>query len=64
MEFHTTVSGQVFSVSYLQRNTYLVSSGSKEYIVYKADVWKCAEDVQKDLLEQLGEAIEEHLSSK
>jgi hypothetical protein len=64
MEFDTTVSGKVFTVSYLKRNTYLVSSGSHEYIVYKTDVWKCAEDLHKDLLEQLGEAIENHLSSK
>jgi hypothetical protein len=63
MEFSTVVEGGNYQVSLLRKNVYLVTTPQKdEYIVYKAGIWKCADDLQSDLLEQLGEVIDRRIT--
>jgi hypothetical protein len=61
MEFTASVQGLAYHFLLLKKNTFLVSHNNVEYILYKADVWKCADERANDLTEDLGAAIDDHL---
>ena len=58
MEFNELIHGENFQFSKIGNQQFLISSDSKEYIIYKKEDWVCAEDVPEDLLENLGAAID------
>ena len=64
MEFETTIQGLNYHVTYLNRDSFLVSGNNNEYIIYKTTEWKCADDITGNLLEKIGDAIEKHLQVK
>ena len=61
MEFYELIHGEKFQFSKIGNQQFLISSESKEYILYKKEDWVCAEDVPEDLLENLGAAIEKRI---
>ena len=62
MEFDAELRGQGYHFSFLNNHSVLVSGRQGEYILYKTTTWRCADDLPKDILEELGEIIDEHLS--
>ena len=61
MEFEVPVHGEVYRFSLLNNTSVLVSCRYGEYILYKTKTWRCADDLPKTLVEELGEVIDEHL---
>jgi hypothetical protein len=62
MDFTATVHGRAFHIVRLNHNNYLVTGDNEQYIVYKTAAWKCAEEMNSDLLEAIGETIESRLN--
>lgn len=58
MEFDAEVSGEQYHITSLNGQSFLVSSPKEEYIVYKKNGWRCADEINPALLERLGEAID------
>ena len=61
MEFEAAVHGENYVFSILNNSSVLVSCRHGEYILYKTKAWRCADDLPRTLVEELGEVIEEHL---
>jgi hypothetical protein len=59
MEFETRIDGQLYKISVWNKKEYLVSGEDGDYILYKNGVWKCAETLPPDLIEELGSQIDE-----
>ncbi len=62
MEFAALVRGEEYRFSFLNSNSVLVSCNRGDYILYKNKTWRCADDVSADMVEELGNAIDEHLN--
>lgn len=60
MEFEAAVQGEDFRFSFLNNTSVLVSGRRGEYILYKNRSWRCADDLPDELVEELGEIIDEH----
>lgn len=58
MEFDAIVFGQPYTFSPLTKDSYLISGSQAEYILYKRDIWRCADEITLELLQKLGAAIE------
>jgi hypothetical protein len=61
MEFEAVVRGEDYRFSLLNNSSVLVSGQQGEYILYKNKRWRCADDIPSEMIEELGEVIEEHL---
>ena len=61
MEFEAAVHGESYRFSMLNNTSVLVSCRQGEYILYKTKTWRCADDLPRTLVEELGEVIEGHL---
>ncbi len=61
MEFEAAVHGENYRFSMLNNTSVLVSCRQGEYILYKTKTWRCADDLPRTLVEELGEVIEGHL---
>ena len=61
MEFEAAVHGENYRFSILNDTSVLVSCRHGEYILYKTRNWRCADDLPRPLVEELGEVIEGHL---
>jgi len=60
MDFSETIHGEQYSFSCIAQNLFLVTAAKAEYILYKTNSWKCADEVSKPLVEKLGAIIEQH----
>jgi hypothetical protein len=63
MEFVATVHGSQYTFSFISRSAVLVSGNNTEYIVYKARLWNCADDIDEQLLLRFGQVIEQHIQA-
>lgn len=61
MEFEAAVRGEDYRFSFLNNTSVLVSGRHGEYILYKYKTWRCADDLSIEIVEELGEIIEERL---
>ena len=61
MEFDAEVRGERYHFSPINNSSVLVSGRNAEYILYKNNVWKSADELPKDTVEELGEIIEERM---
>jgi hypothetical protein len=61
MEFKASVHGENYQFSLLNNSSVLVSSKQGEYILYKNKTWRCADDLPRAIVEELGEVIDEYL---
>ena len=59
--FRSVVEKELYRFSFLNNATVLVSTRKAEYILYKSKTWKCADELSSDLIEELGDIIDEHL---
>ena len=62
MQFNANVSGENYQFYFINTTTVLISGTRGEYILYKTRGWNCADEISRDLLHQLSEAIEHHQS--
>lgn len=62
MEFAAFVKGEEYRFSFLNNNSVLVSCKHGDYILYKNQTWRCADNVSAHMVEELGDAIDEHLN--
>ena len=60
MQFNAVVSGENYQFHFINSSTVLISGPKTEYILYKTRGWNCADDIPRDLLHGLSEAIEQH----
>lgn len=60
MEFEATVLGQNYHFTFLNENSVLVSGRNIEYILYKKNEWRCADEITRHLLIQFGKVINEY----
>jgi hypothetical protein len=61
MEFEVPVLGESYRFSLLNNSSVLVSCRYGEYILYKTKGWRCADDLPRTLVEELGEVIDDYL---
>ena len=61
MEFIELIQGEKYSFSYVAKNLFLVTAANKEFILYKTIDWHCADEIEEQLLEMLGQTIDAHL---
>jgi hypothetical protein len=61
MEFEAAVRGEEYRFSLLNNTSVLVSGQRGEYILYKNRTWRCADDLPREVVEEFGDVIEEHL---
>jgi hypothetical protein len=64
MEFEAAVRGKDYRFSLLNNTSFLVSGQQGEYILYKNKIWRCADDLPTEIVEELGDVIDEHLQVK
>lgn len=62
MEFTAEVRGRDYRFSLLNNSSVLVSGHRGEYILYKSKTWRCADDLPREVVEELGEVIDKHLN--
>jgi hypothetical protein len=62
MEFAADIRGENYRFSFLNSYSVLVSSHRGEYILYKNQRWRCADDVPREMIEELGEIIDGHFA--
>lgn len=60
MEFDAEVQGENYHFTYINDSSVLVSGRNAEYILYKNNTWRCADEVPRHTLEELGDVIDEH----
>jgi hypothetical protein len=60
MDFTETIQGEQYSFSCIAQNLFLVTAATSQFILYKTNAWKCADEVSKPLLERLGTIIDRH----
>jgi hypothetical protein len=63
MEFVAAVRGEDYRFSFLNNNSVLVTGRRGEYILYKNKTWRCADDIPREIVEELGEMIEGHFDN-
>lgn len=61
MEFDAEVRGECYHFSPINSSSVLVSGRNAEYILYKNNVWKCADELPRDTVKELGEIIDERM---
>jgi hypothetical protein len=61
MEFEAEVQGECYHFTQLNNSSVLVSGNNGEYILYKNRTWRCADELPRRMLEELGEIIDEHI---
>jgi hypothetical protein len=61
MEFDAEVQGKNYHFSPINGSSVLVSGGNAEYILYKNKIWRCADELSSEILEELGDIIDEHM---
>lgn len=61
MEFDAEVRGEHYHFTPINNNSVLVSGNNAEYILYKTTNWRCADELPRQTVKELGEAIDEHL---
>lgn len=61
MEFDAEVQGQCYHFTSINNDSILVSGRNGEYILYKNRIWRCAEELSREILEELGEVIDERI---
>lgn len=61
MEFDAEVKGERFHFTPINNNSVLVSGSGAEYILYKTISWRCADELPRQTVKELGEVIDEHL---
>jgi hypothetical protein len=64
MEFEVSVRGEDYRFSFLNTTSVLVSGQLGQYILYKNKIWRCADDLPKEMVEEFGGIIDEHLQVK
>lgn len=61
MEFDAEVRGEHYHFSPINNSSVLVSGRNAEYILYKNSSWKCADELPRHTVEELGEIIDERM---
>jgi hypothetical protein len=61
MEFEAEVRGEDYHFTSLNNSSVLVSGKKGEYILYKNRTWRCADDLPREIVEELGGIIEERM---
>ena len=61
MEFDASLNGKPYRFCMLNHNAVLVSGAKGEYILYRSGGWRCADELKPELVEALGEIIDEQL---
>ena len=61
MEFDAEVRGERYHFSPINNSSVLVSGRNAEYILYKNNVWKSADELPRDTVKELGEIIDERM---
>ena len=61
MEFEAEVQGDYYRFTPLNNSSVLVSGSKGEYILYKNRTWRCADELPRRMLEELGEIIDERI---
>lgn len=61
MEFDAEVRGERYHFCPINNSSVLVSGRDAEYILYKNNVWKCADELPRDTVQELGEIIDERM---
>jgi hypothetical protein len=61
MEFEAVVRGEAYRFSFLDVTSVLVSGRQGEYIFYKNNIWRCADDLPVELVKEFGKIIDGHL---
>jgi hypothetical protein len=61
MEFEAELQGQFYHFTQIDNSSVLVSGMHGEYILYKNRSWRCADELPRQMLEELGEIIDEHM---
>lgn len=59
MEFTAEIRGEDYRFSFINSHSVLVSGREGEYILYKSRIWRCADDIRPEIVEELGEVIDE-----
>ncbi|HWJ28862.1 MAG TPA: hypothetical protein VNS32_20120 [Flavisolibacter sp.] len=60
MEFIATIGQEQFTFSQINRTSFLVTGSMVSLILYKVKNWQCADGVSRDLVSQLGRAIDQY----
>lgn len=61
MEFDSELLGEHYHFTSINSNSILVSGRDAEYILYKNRTWRCADELSREIVEELGEIIDEHM---
>lgn len=61
MEFEAELQGKCYHFTQLDNSSVLVSGKNGEYILYKNRSWRCADELPRQMLAELGEIIDEHM---
>ena len=61
MEFDAVVRGEEYRFTSLNDHSVLVSGQHGDYILYKKKVWRCADDVSVEMVEELGKSIDHYM---
>ena len=61
MDFEAAVRGEDYRFSFLNHTSVLVSGRQGEYILYKNKIWRCADDLSSERIEEFGDIIDEYL---
>jgi len=61
MEFDSELQGEHYHFTSINSNSILVSGRNAEYILYKNRTWRCADELPREIVEELGEIIDEHV---
>jgi hypothetical protein len=61
MEFDAEVQGECYHFTSINNSSILVSGTNGEYILYKNQTWRCADELSREIIEELGEVIDEHM---
>lgn len=63
MEFDAEVRGIYYHFTSINSSSILVSGSNGEYILYKNRTWRCADELSREVVDELGEIIDEHIQS-
>lgn len=62
MEFKATLLGTIYTFSFINNSSVLISSNNAEYILYKNRQWQCADQITEKLLKSFGNVLDDYLS--
>ena len=60
MEFEAEINGEGYRFTPLNNSSVLVSGNRGEYILYKHQTWRCADDLPREMVTEFGQIIDEH----